>query len=184
MPRTLNPFLSENTAVPAARLPESVIRPEISTAFKTIVDAMNRRPMNPEEVAKRDVDYRARVKITLESWIKSIRSDIETFSKEKETALSEFDQLAERLRAGDMGDGHVKVGQMALPQVVGQIRLLVRDKNKSGSMDIPNNWKGLASAASSVRYMLSKRDATVAHVPQETTSTTYQIGRASCRERV
>src|SRR3990170_3666051 len=128
--------------------------------------------MTQEEAEKRDVQYQQNVKSNLERWLKHIRQDLGR-AEDKEGATKEFEQLADRLRRGDMGEGNIRVGQMSLPQVVGQIRLLIKDKVKQPSTDIPSNWKGLGNSASSVRYMLTKRDAAAAHTPQDTIATTY-----------
>lgn len=173
--KATEPFLSEHAnaldnqiAVRRARQ-ESLpaLRPEIAAAFKTVVEAMEQRPMTEAERALQDKGAKERALKSLESWLQHFRKDIER-TKTSDEALTLFDQAAERLRKGDVGEGYVKVRGQTLPQVVGAIKLIVREHTKSSGVDIASNYKGLASNAEHVAYKLAQKEATQEHVPQST----------------
>lgn len=121
-----HPFLSEhlNDA-------NDGVRPEIRRAFKTIVDNMTTRPETDQEMADRLSRYQNRGRDGVEQVLKQARAQIEDSAKgDKAAALEQFDDLAKRLRTGDVGEGYVKTGKGRLdsaPQVVGQVANLVKE---------------------------------------------------------
>lgn len=176
LPRAINPFLSENLKTG----PESTIRPEIIAAFKSIVNAMVRRNLTPEEDAAGRASWRAKAEKQLDGWIKKFRNDLTGEGRagmpghaisDRAALLAEFDQLTERMRRGDLGDGYVKAGKKQFTPVIAQVRNLVHDA--TGRMASLDDINALENNATWLRGLLAQKEAERAHIPQ-TTSTTYQ----------
>lgn len=163
--RKSSPFMSEN---PGGAGEAGTVRPEIRQAFDDVVKAMKKRPMTPEEIAGARQANITRATKNLKSWMKSIRSDLE----KTPDALPFFDKLADRLRAGDMGEGLRLSGKLPLQEVVAQMREMVKThRGKASSVDITDNWKGLDNAARHMAFVLKEDQAAKNHIPQ--TSTDY-----------
>ncbi len=164
--KSAEPFLSEH----AERAVSGEIRPEIVARFKAIVDAMNKRAMTEEEARTQTNSYRSVALRSLEGWLATFKNMLVS-AKDKERVFAEFDQLAGRLRRGELGDGYVKSGNMELRPVIAQMRNLVKDV--TGRVPDSETTKGLASNAGHLSYLLNTAEATAEHEPQ-TTSTTYK----------
>uniref|UniRef100_A0A6M3XDY4 Putative poly(ADP-ribose) polymerase n=1 Tax=viral metagenome TaxID=1070528 RepID=A0A6M3XDY4_9ZZZZ len=163
--RSKEPYLSHHTDGQKG----AEIRPEIVQAFNKIVDTMTHRTPTAEERATIRQERKARDLKVLNRFLSPIRKDIESFADatEKDQALKDFDELADRLRDGDMGTGYAMAGKLNLPQVVAEIRLLVMDKAKpSGIQRNTDMWKGLSNWASSIAYVKNKKEAETDHIPQ------------------
>lgn len=175
--KSAEPYLSHH-ATGAKAFGE--LRPEIAAAFKAVVETMEKRPMTEAETKAREEMAKNSALKSLESWLQHFRKDIER-TKTSDEALKLFDEAAERLRKGDLGEGYVKVRGQSLPAVVGAIKLIVRDHTKSPSVDMASNYNGLTSNAQHVAYKLAQKEATAEHIPQ-TTSTAY-AGESSRKDR-
>lgn len=107
------------------------IRPEVRTAFLNIVQAMTTRAQTAEELAARLNGYQKRGRDGVEQVLRTARQSIERNGKGDTTAaLEQFDELAKRLRVGDVGEGYVKTGKGRMdsaPQVVAQVANLVKE---------------------------------------------------------
>lgn len=164
-----DPFLSEHTGIA-----DGEIRPEIVSAFKTIVQGMNLRDMTEAESKARTESAKKMAAQILEHWIKNIGQKFDYAAAVpaknpagREAARAEFDQFAARLRRGDLGEGYVKSGNKQLPQVIALIRNLYKESH--GHLMNLADIEGLASAASSVRYYLGNKEAANAHIEQTAT---------------
>ncbi len=159
-----------------AKVIEPPVRKEVIAAFRAISNAMNKRVLSPAEAKDRLAKKIDGQRSGLKSWIDHFRRDLvpkaggATPSFKQAQALKDFDELATRLLDGDMGSGYVTVRGKSWPQVVGQMRMLVRENGKdSGARD----WGSLESWSRSLRSMLSMKGADEEHVPQETEKSTY-----------
>lgn len=160
------PFMS---AHPGRTGSDSTVRAEIRKAFDEITAIMNKRPMTAEEMDKARNELKARALRNLDSWIRHIREDIAK-ADDKE-AVKYFDELAARLRDGDIGDGLRMAGKLPLQEVVALMRQMVqKHRGKASSVDIKDNWKGLDSAASHMAYVLKQKEAAREHIPQTRTN--------------
>ena len=149
------------------------LRPEMLSAFKALHEAMNRRPVTAEMAQLRSRAGDARAVEMLDKWISHVRAAVKSKPPEVQ---AEFDALADKLRAGDLGDGYVRLHRASpLRKNVGDMAVLVRTKgDKAAGVDIASNWKGLDNAASYVSFRVERGEAGAEHVPQgETTSSTY-----------
>ena len=145
------------------------LRPEILERFKAIVQAMEKRPMTAEEVAAQKASYLSMSKSRLESWVKSVRKDFASASKDNAETLAAFDKLAEKITALDVGDGKIAASKSTyISPVVDELRSLY--KKAAGRQYSIDQIKGLQSAIESVTYASKTKDDV--HVPQ-TTSTKY-----------
>ncbi len=121
-----DPFLTEHLDRPV-----DGVRPEVVAAFKAIVNAMKNRPETDAERATRLADYQKRARTGVETLLSRARDELQQGSRgDTAAALSQFDELAKRLRVGDVGEGYVKTGNGrmdAAPQVVAQIANLVKE---------------------------------------------------------
>jgi hypothetical protein len=162
------PFLTEHakTGVPG-------VRPEIAAAFKTIVTAMQRKPMSPEYAAKLAADRLGRDQKAVESFLAAIRSN--DFRDQE----AEFDRLADRVKNGDFGDGQIMAGNTAFSPVVDEMRQLY--KAKHGRLPAMQNYRGLQAWLSSIIYERSHQDAAASHVPQ--TETTDYLKQANALQK-
>ena len=99
------------------------VRPEILKAFKGVVQAMTKRPQTEEETRTQDAAYQQLLEKNVNGWLTSIGRDFKDMAPE-------FEQLAKRVREGDLGGQHVPVSSSTyLSPVVIQIRDLYKAKN-------------------------------------------------------
>ncbi|CAM5593597.1 LPD1 domain-containing protein [Rhodanobacter lindaniclasticus] len=115
--RSENPFLTE---LSRSEQKELGVRPEITQAFQKIVNAMEARPVSPEILAERDARGRESLNRAMDKALKPLRADLESVTGKE--ALDEFDALADRLRAGDLGEGSVETG--------GKVPSLIKPRQK------------------------------------------------------
>lgn len=181
--RDKDPFLSAHAALPdtkpkfegprkigsESRFAEE-LRPEILTAFKAIESAMNKRGVTQAMRSAQNALATSRATEGLDKWLSHMGRGMKS-----PEAKAEFDALADKLRAGDVGDGYVRIGRMSpLRKTVGDIAALVKAKgDKVAGVDLPDNWKGLDSAASHLAYVKNRNDAADEHIPQGTTRSIY-----------
>lgn len=153
------------------------IRPEIVAAFKAVSVAMTKRLQTPEEVRTQDARALERVEKNVQGWLASIRRDF--------TGLEdEFDVLANRVRAGDLGTEKVAAGPNTyLSEPVGAMRDLY--KAKHGRLYSLDQLKGLQSNVDSLAYRRQKAEhdaamsADSAQAPEaRSVSTDYAINAA------
>lgn len=148
------------------------IRPEIVQAFRAIYQTMEKRDASPEETQARTEAAKTAGRKRLDSWITAARRPIETSPAEnKADLLAEFDQHAEKLREGDIGDGTERSGNQAYSSRVAAIRNLIKDA--TGRVWPADQTQGLQSNAFYVRNLLGKQDADAKHEPQKA-STEYK----------
>lgn len=146
------------------------VRPEIVEAFKSIVQAMKKREMTPEELAQSREASLARAKKNTDGWLKAVRRDFE-HAKASEEVLAKFDALAERVRNLDLGDGKVQVSAHTfISQPVSDMRDLYKQVTKrTYSLD---QTKGLQSNIDHLKYVSEEKQDAETHKPQSV-STTY-----------
>lgn len=149
------PYLSEHSE--SRRLGEG-IRPEIVSAFKSIVTAMNKRPQTEEELKARRKEVQERGIKQLGRWLDSLRNDFTGLEEE-------YDKLADRVRNGDYGDGKVAISPTAsvYPVLVEMRELFKKGKGRLYSLD---NIKAVNSWIDSVEYAKKNQEAEITHIPQ------------------
>lgn len=171
-----DPFLTHHVERTAAL---AGLRPEIADAFKTIVKAMKSRPETAAEAAKRTEERIAKSVKQLDGWIKYVREVLAERAKpeSKEAALKEYDALAERMRAGDLGDGHEAVSNhpsdraSRFSRVVGDVKRLFKD----AAANVPiERLKSLSANADHVKFIRSAAKEAKAHEPQNTATGFYK----------
>ena len=183
-----DPYLSEKVGgAPASGMVDRIVdgkrqqvrafaeelRPEIVAKFKAIVQAMNQRQETPEEVANRAAAQVAASKRGVESWLKSVAADA-TRAKVSE---ADFNRLADRIRAGDLGEGKVSAGNFAFSPVVDEVRDLF--KKATGRVYSMDQSRGLQNSADWLKRQLEQKQGAEDHKPQMV-STDYQ--KASAEE--
>lgn len=157
------PFLSEQAALGATRsesrrvdgvwtvveTPRFVgIRPEMVGSFSLIVDAMNKRLETQEDIQAKDAAYAAKANKNVAGWLLNFRRDYRGHEVE-------FDLIAERIKAGNIGDGHVMVGRTAyLSPALIELRDLY--KSKTGRVYSIDNLKNLQSWVESAKREAGK----------------------------
>ena len=135
------------------------LRPEIVERIKAVVDTMTRRMETIEEAQASEVAALKRTEKNVVGWLAAIRREFETGGRFKDdgieakraAGLQAFDKLADRVRAGDYGDGYVAIGQSTtVMPVVSEIR----DAYKAafGRVIAIDPLKGLQSNLRSLRY--------------------------------
>lgn len=127
-------------------------RPEVVTAFKTIVDKMTKRPQTVEEAHANTETSNARTRKNIDSWLSAIRRDF----KDQE---QEFDVLADRVRSGELGEGSVAVSSSTY---LSPILVTMRDlyKAKHGRLYPLENLKGLQTNLHSMAFRASQPEPT------------------------
>ncbi len=111
------------------------LRPEMVSAFKAVVDAMDKREQTEAEMRAGFDERLVKAQKNVDNWLKGIRRD---FAGQEEA----FDVLAARVRAGDVGDGRVAMGRdTMITPVVAEIRELY--KAQHGRVYSIDNIKGL-----------------------------------------
>ena len=171
MAKRADPFLSEYPKQGGE------IRPEIVAAMKAVTEAMNRRPMTPDEHTTQQSMARASTMKSLEGWLRPFRNMLGG----KEAALAEFEQLADRMRRGDLGEGYVQSGNKQFRPVIAQVRNLVKDA--TGRLAGLQEIEALASWAHSVQFNLNRKEADAEHVPQTTSTTYYRESAKADRDK-
>jgi hypothetical protein len=153
------------------------IRPEIVQAFRQIYQAMDKRDESPGESATRRDVARATTLKRLDGWLAAARRQIEDSpAPNKAELLTDFDQQAERMRAGDAGDGYVKSGKQMFAARVAAVRNLIKDA--TGRLWSADETLGLHQAASHLSSLIGKQEADTAHQPQRV-STRYKTDSAA-----
>ena len=150
------PFLTEHL-----KNAGGTIRQEIVERFAAIVKAMNRKTETPEQVAARLELSREKSRHAVNGWLDAIKRD---FLREG-VDEAKFEGLAKRIRALDLGDGHVVAGSVALSPVVDELRALY--KAKTGRTYSLDQMRGLQSNVDHLRYIAADREAMRTHVPQQ-----------------
>ena len=144
------------------------LRPEVLEAFKALHTAMTKRALTAEEMAKRLEQRQADALRRLNSWINPLRGELERRAKpaDKDRVLAEFDALAERIRAGDLGDGYVPArnARGGLRPVLADLRNLVKDA--TGRVPSKSDFEGLAINAEARAYAVANKSDAAEHVPQ------------------
>lgn len=135
------------------------VRPEIREAFLSIVRTMNKRGQTDEEARAQRKAAAERTETQLERWLKSIRRDFTT-----DNGVHPFDELANRIRHMDYGDGKVAAGQAYLSPVVVEMRELY--KKQGGRLYNLENSKALQSWMDSRKYALDSDKGDTKHTPQ------------------
>lgn len=165
------PFLS-HIVDGAGKVDSQSIRPEIVSAFRSIVSAMTRRPQTEADRTAANERMRARAQSSLDGWLKFFRTKLEETAKpaEKGRALEEFDQLAVRMRAGDLGEGYVVApgSPGGFRPAVAAVRNLFKDA--AGRAPSPKEMNSLSANAVHVAHALEQRTDDQSHVPQTTSS--------------
>lgn len=135
------------------------LRPEMVAAFKAVVDTMDKREQTAAELHAGLDERLEKAKKSVNNWLKSIRRD---FAGQE----GAFDVLAERVRAGDVGDGKVAMGRdTMISPVVAEIRDLY--KSKHGRVYSIDNIKGLQAWVDHVDYQSKRIESEEVHVPQK-----------------
>lgn len=147
----------------AAKVPRfGELRPEIATAFSTIVDLMEKR-LNTKDEAKASQNAQLeKSKKNVAGWLKSIRRD---FAGQEDA----FDVLAARVQAGDVGDGKIAISRAVhISPAVAEIRDLYKAAHER--VYSLENIKGLQAWVDSAAFQQSKLAADADHVPQKVAS--------------
>ncbi|WP_275272283.1 LPD1 domain-containing protein [Limnobacter sp. P1] len=141
------------------------LRPEILDKFKAVVDSINKRELTPAEMLVRRNDALARSKKNVDGWLNAIRKDLERAAKtDAEKYLLEFDGLAAKIRALELGDGAVQAGNSAISPAVDSIRSLF--KSATGRLYSLDQIRGLQSNVDSLRYLSEAKNDDKSHIPQ------------------
>lgn len=149
------PFLTEHLGRPVAG-----VRPEVKQAFDTIVETMRERPETDAERDARLAAYQRDMRSTLDRELSRLRQTVEAGDRggDKNAALAQFDELAKKLRTGDLGEGYVSVGKGkldAVAQHVGQLLNLAKEATGRRADD----WQRLNMAARLVSRLADTREA-------------------------
>ena len=144
------PFLTEHVAV-ASKV--ASLRPEIRDSFVGIVNAMSVRDETPEEAQADMAKFLTKQVKGRDSWLASFRKDFDGHE-----VL--FDKLADRIKAGDVGDGMTPLSSSTY---VSPVLVEVRDLYKSctGKRYPVDNLKALQSWMNSVKWAEKKTSADV-----------------------
>lgn len=157
-----SPFIS------AVRLDEGHgLRPEIAAAFRKVLVMMRERPQTAEEARKAREQYIETSRKYTKSWIDSMRRDAQREGRD----FARFDALAERILAGDMGEGYKKSGNLELSAVVADIR--EEFKNLTGRLRDAESIKSLENNARSLKHALDRKTAADSHEPQRMLKTRF-----------
>lgn len=135
------------------------LRPEIARAFEALHAAMNKIALSPAQVKLQRGRAQEDARRRLQRWIAHVRRGVD------EARAAQFDALAQRLLAGDLGDGLRLAGRLELPDVVAQMRELAPARSITA-----DDWKALAGTAEHVRFLVLRQDAGEAHEPQSAPS--------------
>lgn len=125
-------------------------RPEIVESFKAVVLAMTKRLLTPEEIRTENAQQLQRLEKNVDNWLASIRKDFSA-------VVEEFDALASRVRAGDLGDEKVAAGSnVLLSEPVAAMREIYRAKH--GRLYSLDPLKGLQSNLDALTYRRQKTE--------------------------
>ena len=138
------------------------LRPEINDAFKSIIEAMDKRLETEDEFNAANANSLALSNKRVSGWLNSIRRDF--------TGLeAEFDVLADKVRSGDVGEGRIALGSSAsISPVVAEIRDLY--KSKHGRVYSIDQLKGLQSNVDGAKFRSARAQAQAEHVPAKVAS--------------
>lgn len=150
---------------------EGAVRPEIADAFQKIVGAMRGKPETAEEVSARIAQSRKDDVTRLDRRIAEMRKNMEIRLKPDDSVrvLTEFDQLAERMKRGDLGDGMVMLSKSrkngnAVHDVVAQVRNLYKDS--TGQVPYVDDVMRLQWAAAAIKFQKDAQQQAMVHKPQ------------------
>lgn len=165
--KSKEPFLTHNAGnLKASDL--KGLRPEILDAFKEIVDTMKRTTETPEQVKARVEASDKKDSDRLESWITSLRKQLEKNAapETKEAALKDFDTNADRIRKGDLGEGYVMHSRSdGFPPVIANMREVFQQA--TGHLLDMDQSKGLSANANHARFKLGTDAQERQHAPQK-----------------
>lgn len=153
----------------------SEVRPEIVSVFGAIVDAMDKR-LNTADEAQTEREARlGKAKGSLENWLKAIRRDFDfqpihglmvQRNGKGVLFMDAFDEMAARVRAGDVGYGRQAISKSAyISPVVVEMRDLY--KAKTGRVYSIDNIKSLQHWIDTVGYQQAQIATDEEHVPQK-----------------
>lgn len=139
------------------RFPE--LRPEILNCFATIVEAMDKRMQTQSEADAQANARMVKAQIVVDKWLKAVRRDF--VGQEVE-----FDALAIKIAAGDVGDGHIALSKntYVAPVVVELRDLYKQTHGRTYSID---NIKGLQHSIDRAAYAVAEMSANSVHEPQK-----------------
>lgn len=104
------------------------LRPEILQAFRSVVQTMDKRANTPEEAERARKLGVTAARRRAERALSTIRQTIDGSSAANKPDLQrEFDQHAQEIQQGNLGDGYEKAGNLELPQRIAQVRRLVKE---------------------------------------------------------
>ncbi|MFZ2907696.1 MAG: LPD1 domain-containing protein, partial [Minisyncoccia bacterium] len=160
------PFLTEHTTDKL-----DGVRPEVQEAFKAIVKAMRGRDVTPEELAAQERASLDMAKRSLERGLTAMRDNLANRTlktgsgRSREDVLTSFDELANRLRNGDIGEGYLSFGKGAAdmePQVVAMLAMLYRES-------LGNKYQEIGAIGYNARRVAGAnkaRQSNAEHIPQ------------------
>lgn len=176
------PFL---THAVHGRVDSETVRPEIVKAFSDIVQVMTKRPLTPAEVKSRRQRTDAFTSKELDQHLSRFRERIEAIGKPEERVrlLETWDQLAQRAREGDLGEGYVEGRSVrsTYRPVVAQLRGVLSD---AGIRVMVDDFFRLSSTADQVAYGRRQREGERDHVPQTAPTDYYlEAGKLDAEKR-
>lgn len=179
--RSSDPYLTQFSQTKRVGLE---VRPEIARAFRKIVNAAQSRPLTEEEVSARAEQQRRYLAGRVDNALTPLRKLVTDTANHREgtdaeQAVAEFDALAERLRAGDRGEGRIATGRKVkglrprtrvdeeVSQTAGQMLGLLRDSMASSNDEFILRYLTDADAAAGVlAYHEEQAAQRENHVPQ------------------
>ena len=168
--KSREPFLTEH--VDNVKAFGEGIRPEIVAAFKTIVNAMNKKQESPAQVQARLMAAKEKSSRYINNWLAAIKRDFIA----QQVDAAKFDALAERITSLDLGDGVILAGNVHISPAVDELRTLY--KAKTGRVYSLDQIKGLQANIDHAVYLKSDRAAERTHVPQQV-ATDYATAAAA-----
>jgi hypothetical protein len=181
------PYLSEHAELPAEMVRHKFVdgkmvpvssdrfgelRPEILGGFKAIASVMKKRLQTEEEAKGANAARIARLEKNISGWLASIRKDFKGVEEM-------FDKLADKVRAGDLGEGKVQVGATTLlSPAVSQMRDLYKEKHgRVYSIDplkgLQSNVDGLVYAKEQAAHYAAIGAGSATPASRQTVSTDY-----------
>lgn len=141
------------------KVPLGSVRPEIVATFKAIVSAMNTTLETQAQVEARGAAEKAKAQRNVDGWLRSIKRD---FMAAK-VPEADFDKIAARISALDLGDGKIAIGQTtAVSPAIDELRAL--HQTVAGRRYSIDQIKGLSANVDHLAYLSKDRE----HVPQST----------------
>lgn len=179
--RDSDPFLSSTLPYNTHRHKDAPIRKDIVDKFQTIVQAMTKRDITPEERKADNEAYQKRVKKNVDSWLKGIKSRYLSQATEGLTVqidgkdvpfVDAVGSLVKRIEEGDYGDGKVVVRKGRTSYEIDTsfhpAVLELRDLHKKafGRVYPIADFKALQSNIDSLVYRKENKDQASDHIPQ------------------